>query len=350
MISKNPRILFVGPMLSRHEGHVPNPMEILCPRLMDAGFSCILVSSILNRYSRFLDIIKSTIMKRKNYDIVCLQIYSGRSFVVEDFVSCIALLLRKRLVYVLHGGNIPHFILKYPRWSKSVLQRAHVRIAPSDYLAKSIEKKGLTVRVIPNYFNTQVYDFRQRRKVKPRLLWMRTFHPVYNPEMAVRSFKIVQSQYPEAELTMAGEEKGSLQNIKRLVSDLGLDQNIKFTGFLDSSLKPKVFSAHDLFLNTNLIDNMPISVLEAAAFGLPVISTNVGGIPFLLKHEETGLLVPADSPDEMAAAIFRLLSDPELTEKISRNGRRLAEVSSWENVRPLWERSFEDAMNQNRDS
>ncbi len=96
------------------------------------------------------------------------------------------------------------------------------------------------------------------------------------------------------------------------------------------------FAAHDIFLNTNRIDNMPVSVVEAAAFGLPVVSTNVGGIPYLLEEGKTGLLVPTDDPGAVAAAVSRLLADPGLARRLSTNGRSLAEQSAWPRVREQW--------------
>lgn len=96
----------------------------------------------------------------------------------------------------------------------------------------------------------------------------------------------------------------------------------------------------DIFINTNHIDNTPVAILEACAMGIPVVSTNVGGIPDLLHNGETGLLVPDGDVELMSRAIQRLLKDPELVSKLSRNGRELAMNSSWERVRPQWEKVF----------
>jgi glycosyltransferase involved in cell wall biosynthesis len=78
-------------------------------------------------------------------------------------------------------------------------------------------------------------------------------------------------------------------------------------------------------------------VLEAAAFGLPVVSTDVGGIPSLLRDGEEALLVPEGDAEAMAGAVRRLLEEPGLAGRLSAAGREVAERSSWERVRPLWE-------------
>jgi len=96
----------------------------------------------------------------------------------------------------------------------------------------------------------------------------------------------------------------------------------------------------DVFLSTNHVDNMPVSVLEACAMGLAVVATNVGGISDLLTDHETALLVAPEDDEAMAAAVLRLLQEPELASRLSTNGRTLAERSSWERVRPEWEGLF----------
>ena len=85
---------------------------------------------------------------------------------------------------------------------------------------------------------------------------------------------------------------------------------------------------------------MPVSLMEACAMGLPIVSTAVGGLPDLMADRQTALLV-ADNDDEgVVQAVEQLLADPDLTERLSRNGRRLAERSSWNQVRPQWEEIF----------
>jgi glycosyltransferase involved in cell wall biosynthesis len=110
--------------------------------------------------------------------------------------------------------------------------------------------------------------------------------------------------------------------------------------------KKEVFAWHDIFLNTNRVDNMPVSVMEAAAFGLPIVATAVGGVPFLLEHEKSGLLVPSDHVHAMASQVIRLCCDPSRAGSLSRAGRTLAEKSSWQNVFPMWKRVFGDVKSR----
>jgi glycosyltransferase involved in cell wall biosynthesis len=174
---------------------------------------------------------------------------------------------------------------------------------------------------------------------------MRTFHEVYHPELALRVLAELRQSHPEATLTMAGQEKGLGARVEQLTEELGLCDAVRRPGFLGLERKQQEFNRHDIFLNTSRIDNMPVSVLEACAFGLPVVATRVGGIPDLLEHERTGLLVPDGDVGAMAAAVRRLVDEPALARRLSAGGRVLAELSRWEAVRPQWETLFNEVIN-----
>jgi glycosyltransferase involved in cell wall biosynthesis len=169
---------------------------------------------------------------------------------------------------------------------------------------------------------------------------MRSFHSDYNPLMALRVFEIVRRDHPDATLVMAGVDKGLEDEAKNAAGKLGLKDAVRFPGFLDPAAKVREFAAADIYLNTNRVDNTPVSVIEAAAMGLPVIATAVGGIPDLISDRQNGLLVPDDDDQRMADAALTLLADPALAGRLSRNGRALAERSSWTSVRREWERVF----------
>ena len=147
---------------------------------------------------------------------------------------------------------------------------------------------------------------------------------------------------------MGGEEKGMLAETQALAQQLGVADFVRFPGFLNMEGKTREANAADIFINTNHIDNMPVAVVEACAMGLPVVATSVGGIPDLLQDGETGLLVPDDDDAAMAAAIERLCRQPALAAKLSTNGRRLAERSSWAQVLPQWEQLIAEVMSRPR--
>ncbi len=347
---QNPRLLFVGPMLGTNPGWVPNPMEILAPYLEKRGYECMFSSRIVNRYARFADILHTLYHKHHEYDLVCLQVYSGRSLVVEDAASFVACSLRKPLLMVLHGGAMPTYMKKFPRGTRRILARADILITPSNYLAEVVRDFGSRARVIPNIIALEEYPYKARCCVRPKLLWMRTFYDYYNPNMAVRVLRELLHDFSDAELTLAGQEKGMEHEVKNLVDRLALNGRVRFPGFLDMPMKREEFARHDIFLNTTFIDNMPVCLVEAGAFGLPIVTTNVGGVPYLVKHEESALFVEPNDVKAMADAVRRLVREPRLASRLSTNGRAMAEQSSPERVVPMWDEVFSEALRRSPSS
>lgn len=342
MAESRPRILFVGPMLGGHPGWVPNPAELLAPRLVERGWTCRLTSSKINRLARLAETLATILSQRESYDIVSLQVYSGPGFIVDDLASWLACRLQKPVVMVLHGGGLPEFIHRHPRWTARVFKRAAQIVTPSGYLRQTVEQMGRFARVIPNALDLGDYPFRQRERAAPRMLWMRTFHPLYNPQMAVEALAVLSQAHPDALLTMAGQDRGELQTVRLLAERLGVSSKIRFAGFLDTPAKQREFSSHDIYLHTNNIDNMPVSIIEAAAFGLPVVATAVGGVPYLIGDGENGRLVPAGDGSSMAAAVEQILSNPSLAQKFSSQGRSRVEPMDWSCVLPQWETVFQE--------
>lgn len=348
MKKDHPKICFVGNLLGRNAGYITTQGQIMADLFADEGYENISVSSEINRVKRLADITSTIIRNRNEIDLVVLEVYSGLSMIMADTASSLCKLFGIPLISVLRGGNLPNFSKKYPRWTKRVLRSADILVAPSSFLAEEFNFLELDIRVVPNIVRLQKYPYRIRHNIAPKFIWMRSFHPLYNPKMAIRAFAEIQRIYPQATLVMAGNDKGIEAESKQFAKELGLENSIRFPGFLDLEAKCKEFSEADIYLNTNKIDNMPVSVVEACSMGLPVIATEVGGLKYLLTNGENGILVSNDNADEMAEAIKNLLNNPDLTEKLSKNGRLLAEKSSWENVRNLWETLFEEVLTKRK--
>jgi glycosyltransferase involved in cell wall biosynthesis len=340
MPTPHPRLCFVGPLLGRHPGYVTTQGEILSDRFTQAGYRVVETSSERNRYLRAADIARTILRHRSDIDVLVINTYGGPSFVVEDVASWLGRRLGHRVVMVLRGGAIPDFVSRHLGWTRRVFRRAHGLVAPSTYLSRMLERYGFAAHVIPNVIDVSQYPYRHRRAVTAKLFWMRTFHDAWNPLMAVRVLALLSKRVPTATLSMGGQDKGLESEAKRLAEELGVSCAVRFPGFLDMAAKRAEGEAADIFISTNRIDNMPVAVLEAGALGLPVISTDVGGIRDLLTDRETGLLVRDDDDQSMVEAILELLRAPELAGRLSANGRELAERSSWPRVRLEWEDLF----------
>lgn len=327
-------------MVACHPGRVTTQDEILADRFREAGVPVLKTSCKANRYHRLLDIVSTLIRFRKRITTQCISIYGGPSFVVEDVASRLGRWFGHRLILHLHGGALPEFFARHPGWSRRVLQRADAIVTPSPFLARTAQQLGFPALVIPNLIALEDYSHRRRSALRPRLFWMRAFHPIWNPRMALAALREVCMTHLDATLVMGGEDKGQLQEVKRLAAEWGLEARVRFAGFLNREAKAREGDAADIFLNTNQVDNTPVAIIEAWAMGLPVVSTRVGGIPDLVTHRQTGLLVEADDCVAMADAVRELLRDANLAGHLSAQGRRAAEACSWTAVRPRWEQLF----------
>ncbi len=318
--------------------------EGLATRLRDLGFTVGLTSRQRTRALRLADMLFTVWRTRSSYDLVQLDVYSGPAFWWAEWVSTLAAMLRKPLVLTLHGGNLPQFARRHPRRVSRLFSRAAAITAPSRYLADTLESFHTGIQVIPNALDLGVYQYRRRENPRPRLTWLRTFHLIYDPASAVQVLAHISSRFPDAHLLMIGPDKdGSLAKVREEAKRLGVFDQITFTGGVAKTDVPALLSSGDIFLNTATADNSPVSVIEAMASGLAVVSTNVGGMKYLIENEREGILVPPRDADAMASAVARLLSEPGLGSRLSVNARKKAEAHDWKAVLPMWEHVFADA-------
>lgn len=222
------------------------------------------------------------------------------------------------------------------RWSSAAptMRLADRIVVPSGYLVDVFARFGLPAETIYNTIDLDRFRFRQRRPLGPSFLCARLLEPLYNVACALRAFALIQQRYPQAQLTVAadGSER---DNLERLARELGL-QHTQFIGKVDYKNMPSLLDAADIYLNANDLDNMPSSLIECMAAGLGVVSTNAGGIPYIITHEQTGLLVACNDHQAMALSAIRLLEDQELAAAIARRARHACEKYQWPVVRNDW--------------
>jgi glycosyltransferase involved in cell wall biosynthesis len=329
------KILYIGNQLSKH-GYTVSTIETLAPLLSHEGYDVITSSSQKNIFLRFLSMIKVTILNASKVDYVLIDTYSTLNFWYAFVVSQLCRFLKVKYIPILHGGKLAEKIDKLPFLTGLVFKNAYINSVPSQFLFLKLQSKSLNNCVfIPNQIEIDKYPFQLRNQVNPQLLWVRSLTSIYNPKMAIDVLENLKRSYPKAELCMIGPEKG--MTIEELSNYAKLKKvNVTFTGKLSKPEWTKRSEKFDVFINTTHFDNTPVSVIEAMALGLPIVSTNVGGIPFLLKNNETALLVQDSAVDEMTQAIIKLIENSELANQLSQNGRKLAEQFDWNSVKNQW--------------
>jgi glycosyltransferase involved in cell wall biosynthesis len=316
--------------------------EDLAERLRNSGWPVITTSSKPGRPARLLDMLNTIWKKRNEYDLAQVDVYSGNAFLWAE-ASCWTLRKAgKPYVLTLHGGNLPEFSRKYPQRVSRLLNSAAAVTSPSAYLAEGMNKFRSDLILLPNPIDLKAFPFSLRKHPRPTLVWLRAFHPIYNPRLAAEVIALLTSDFPDIQLVMGGPDKDgiSLKQLKQAAEKLNVSNRIQTPGAISRDQVGTFLNQGDIFLNTTFFDNTPVSVMEAMACGVCVVSTNVGGIPKLIKDQQEALLVPPDDPKAMADAVRKILTNAELASRISKAGRTKVEDFDWTQILPKWQSLF----------
>ena len=328
-------VLYIGNKLST-KGATVSTIDTLSILLQEEGFEVYAASAIRNKLLRFLEMLYTTIKYSRIVSVVLIDTYSTQNFYFAVAVAKICRLLNIPYIPILHGGNLPNRLSKNLGLSRRLFGNAKTNVSPSTYLFEAFKARGFdNISYIPNSIEIEKYSFSLRKVLSPKLLWVRSFAEIYNPLLAIEIVKKLHDLGVNATLTMVGPDKdGSLEKCKSLAHEYNLP--VKFTGKLNKDEWIALSKDHDIFINTTNFDNTPVSVIEAMALGLPVISTNVGGMPYLIDNNITGILVPPNDAAEFTLAICSLLKDNSLSTSLSENARRKVEAFDWKEVKDSW--------------
>lgn len=328
-------LLYIGNKLLKH-GFSATSIETLGALLEQENYKLYYSSSKKNKFLRFLDMFFTALFKARKADYVLIDTYSTSNFWYAIVVSQICRILNKPYIPILRGGDLPNRLESSPYLSKLVFSNSLCNIAPSEYLYKVFKEHNFdNLKLIPNTIEINNYNFQKRISIKPKILWVRSLSSIYNPKMAIDAYTLLKENFANAELCMVGQEKNvTVSELQDYANTLNV--MVTFTGKLSKSEWIKLSENFDVFINTTHFDNTPVSVIEALALGLPVVSTNVGGIPYLVKNSENAILVNDSDSHAMANAINELIENPELAQKLASNGRKLVEQFDWQIVKNHW--------------
>ncbi len=329
------KIVYIGNNLLKHSNYKTS-YQILSELLEKEGFRVVRASDKKNIFLRMADMIY-TVWKHRDAGYILIDTFSTKNFYYAWIISQMARIMNIPYIPILHGGNLPQRLKKSPVLSNMIFRNAYVNVAPSGYLKKVFDESGYQTTYIPNTIPIDRYPFKKRKTFGPELLWVRSFAKHYLPGNAVKVLHHLSQTYPNARLCMVGPDKdGTLDKVKQLVKQYQLEDKVEFTGALSKEEWRKKSEAYDFFINTTAVDNTPISVMEAMALGLVVVSTNAGGLTFLLEHGKDSILTDVNKPEQMARAIRELIQNPGKAQTLAGNARKKAGSFDWENVKKLW--------------
>ncbi len=339
-------ILIVGLFLSEKNKNkiYRTAADQLAELLLKNNYAVIKVSFYVGKVFRFLDTLFSIIKNTKKYSIAIVPLYGGTFSLFWSEVSTLLLkFLGKKTILIIHGGSIPERMNNKSKANNYLrtIKRVDVVVCPSNFIIQSLKKFKVDAFLIENVLNLSEYHFHAKENFRPTIFWMRTFEDAYNPLMAMSVFFKLKLIYPDAKMVMAGRDMGLMNQTKQLAKNLNVIESVVFPGYISNKQKNKIAEEYDIHICTNKIDNAPVSMIEMMSLGLPIVSVNSGGIPYLVTNEYDGLLVDVNDDEAMVEKISSIINKTELGKQLVKNGLATSKNYDEEPVLKKWQTIFE---------
>jgi glycosyltransferase involved in cell wall biosynthesis len=245
-------------------------------------------------------------------------------------------LMGKPVLLNYHSGEAEDHLRR--SWiARTTLRRGvTVNVVPSLYLRDVLARFGIDAAVVSNTVDRNQFSYRVRDLSKRplRLLSTRNFEPNYNVACTLRAFASIQARFPDVSLTLVGSGSQDTE-LKALACALGL-RGVHFAGAVRPERIADYYAEADVYVQTPAVDNMPLSILEAFASGLPVVSTRVGGVPAIVHDRVHGLLAAANDAGQVAARVIELIDHPDLARCLAETAAGECEQYDWGTVRESW--------------
>lgn len=303
------------------------------------GWRVSTTSTVNNRLLRPADMLYTIWRARDAYAVAQIDVFSGSAFQWAETSAALLKRLHKPYVLVLRGGNLAAYAQTRRERVQYLLRDAAAVVTPSHMLHQALRDLRPDLAVLPNALDLTPYAWRERTQPAPRIAWLRAIHSMYAPQIAVEAVGLLSADLPDLQLDLIGpvKENGALEQVQAAITRWKLADRVRVVGAIPKADVPATLAGYDVFLNTTTIESFGMSVLEAAAGGMCIVTTTAGELPYIWTHEHDALLVPPNDAQATADAIRRLLTDPALAARLSINARQTAERYTWTSVLPQWE-------------
>ena len=294
------------------------------------GFTCDILST-KGSVAKRIKAIFALLSKGRKYDVFHIHACSDRGFLPAVLGISIGRLLKKRIVLTFHGGGAEGFFRRKEKFVKRYLTRTSANVVLSGFIGRVFDRYGIPYTVIPNILVADGSTFRARTDIRPRFIGIRSLTETYNIKCTLRAFNTVQKKYPEASLKLLGG--GPLKSeLEQFVADHHI-QNVTFVGQVPNTEISRYLDEADIMVSSPRFDNMPVSILEGFRAGLLVISSNVGGVPYMIEDGKNGLLFESDNDRQMAEKMIQAVENPGTTHGMIENAYRSLDEYRWEKCR-----------------
>lgn len=280
-------------------------------------------------------------MRIPAFDVIHVFSASYTSFVLSPTPALlVSLLFSKPTILNYHSGEAEDHLSRWKRTAVPTMRMFDRIVVPSKYLVEVFERFGLHAEAIFNFIETERFKFRERNFQCPVLLSNRNFETHYGVDNTLRAFRIIQNAIPGARMIVVGDGP-QREQLLNLAKELCLT-NIEFRGAVNPDKMPGIYDEADIFLNSSIIDNMPLSILEAFSSGLPVVTTGAGGIPFIVEDRKTALVIGVNDPNELATSALELIRDQQLARDLAHRARNEVNRYRWAEVKKRWLAVYEE--------
>ncbi len=311
-------------------GGISGQVELLQKHMREEGHTADIFSTKASIIRRLL-IPFRLLSVAKHYEVLHIHCCSGWGFLPAVLGISVGRRLKKRIVLTYHGGGGEKFFEKHHKLVHHYLTRTNDNIVLSGFLAGVFDKHQLPYSIIPNIIELDESSFRLRETLRANYICTRAHETLYNIPCILRAFQKTLTKLPEASLTLVGDGSQHAALVQ-MVNDMEL-RNVTFTGRVDNQKIYHYLNLSDIFLSSPTVDNMPVSVLEAMNAGLLVISSCVGGVPYMIKDGETGLLFENDNSDQLAKKMIEAVENQATVNDIIIRAHNEVKRYRWDSVK-----------------
>jgi len=315
---------------SERGGGISVQVRLIRDHLAAGGTACDIVST-KGPFRDRMTAIGRLLFKGRRYDVFHVHACSGKGFFPAVVGIGIGRLLRRRIVFTYHGGGAEAFFLRKTRLVRFFISRTDVNVVLSEFIGKIYRQYGFPYTVIPNIVELKETYFRERETIKPRFVSIRSFYDIYNIECTLRAFRKVKMTFPDASLLLLGV--GPLRkDLECFVREQQI-KDVTFVGKVQNEDIYQYLAQTDIMVSSSRFDNMPVSVLEGFNAGLLVIASRVGGVPYMIRDGENGLLFEDDNDDDLARKMEYALENPDKVREMITCARQDLKHYSWDDCR-----------------
>ena len=292
------------------------------------------------------------ILFKQNFCVIHLHGF-GHLFI--DFAALICAVTKKPYILTLHG--FPHtpqraggiVKLLYNVYLLTVGRLTLTKADKVTAISSSIKKEAVAygadesrIVVIPNGLNLSKYqsiehstEFRRRFEINLNdrlVVAVGILHERKGFQYLIKAVSLIKKQYENIKLVLIGGDGGYRGELKELTKQLQVEDEVAFTGFLDSKMKLMAMSEAEIFAIPSLVEPFGLVALEAMACGRPIVAARVGGLAEVLEEGKTNLMMEPGNAEALADVIVRLINNKELRLRLSRNAREEVKKYDWKTI------------------